>query len=207
MSDRPNLRLTESFEHAVRYANRIHSSQTRKGTGIPYITHLLGVASLVLDNGAETEDEVIGALLHDAVEDQGGRLRLEDICEQFGERVGHIVDVCTDSYADPKPPWRGRKEAYVIHVRELVERGGDEPALRVSLADKLHNTRAIVADVREGGDPVFERFDGKKDGTLWYYAALVEAFRGFPNRMVGELERAVIELQRLVAAPSEGRLP
>lgn len=201
MSDRPRFRLTERFEHAVGYANRIHSNQTRKGTGIPYLTHLLGVASLVMENGAESEEEVIGALLHDAAEDQGGRPRLEDIREEFGEVVGHIVDACTDSYDDPKPPWRDRKEAYVAHVRERVERGGDEPALRVSLADKLHNTRAILADVRESGDAVFERFSGKREGTIWYYASLVDAFRGFPNRMVGELERTVGELRRLGAAP------
>jgi (p)ppGpp synthase/HD superfamily hydrolase len=151
----------------------------------------------VLENGAQSEEEVIGALLHDAAEDQGGRPRLEDIREQFGEQVAHIVDACTDSYESPKPPWRERKEAYVAHVRERVEPGGDEPALRVSLADKLHNARAILADVRESGDAVFERFNGKKDGTIWYYAALVEAFRGFPNRMVGELEREVTELRRL----------
>lgn len=193
----PRFRLTEHFDRAVQYANRIHADQTRKGTDVPYMTHLLGVASLVLENGAQSEEEVIGALLHDAAEDQGGRPRLEDIREQFGEQVGHIVDACTDSYDNPKPPWRPRKEAYVTHVRERVERGGDEPALRVSLADKLHNTRAIVADVRESGDAVFERFNGKKDGTIWYYAALVEAFRGFPNRMVGELEREVTELSRL----------
>ena len=193
----PRFRLTEHFDRAVRYANRIHADQTRKGTDVPYMTHLLGVASLVLENGAQSEEEVIGALLHDAAEDQGGRPRLDDIREQFGEQVGHIVDACTDSYESPKPPWRERKEAYVTHVRELIERGGDEPALRVSLADKLHNTRAIVADVRESGDAVFERFNGKKDGTIWYYAALVEAFRGFPNRMVGELEREVTELRRL----------
>lgn len=193
----PRFRLTEHFDRAVQYANRIHADQTRKGTDVPYMTHLLGVASLVLENGAQSEEEVIGALLHDAAEDQGGRPRLEDIREQFGEQVGHIVDACTDSYDNPKPPWRPRKEAYVTHVRELIERGGDEPALRVSLADKLHNTRAIVADVRESGDAVFERFNGKKDGTIWYYAALVEAFRGFPNRMVGELEREVTELSRL----------
>ena len=193
----PRFRLTERFDHAVQYANRIHANQTRKGTDVPYMTHLLGVASLVLENGAQSEEEVIGALLHDAAEDQGGRPRLEDIREQFGEQVGHIVDACTDSYESPKPPWRERKEAYVTHVRERVERGGDEPALRVSLADKLHNTRAIIADVRESGDAVFERFNGKKDGTIWYYAALVEAFRGFPNRMVGELEREVTELRRL----------
>ena len=193
----PRFRLTEHFDRAVQYANRIHANQTRKGTDVPYMTHLLGVASLVLENGAQSEEEVIGALLHDAAEDQGGRPRLEDIREQFGEQVAHIVDACTDSYESPKPPWRPRKEAYVAHVRERVERGGDEPALRVSLADKLHNTRAILADVRESGDAVFERFNGKKDGTIWYYAALVDAFRGFPNRMVGELEREVTELRRL----------
>jgi (p)ppGpp synthase/HD superfamily hydrolase len=193
----PRFRLTERFDRAVRYANRIHADQTRKGTGVPYVTHLLGVASLVLENGAESEDEVIGALLHDAAEDQGGRPRLEDIRQQFGEQVGHIVDACTDTYDKPKPPWRDRKEAYVTRVRERVERGGDEPALRVSLSDKLHNTRAIVADVRESGDAVFERFNGEKDGTIWYYTALVEAFRGFPNRMVGEIEREVAELRRL----------
>jgi len=193
----PRFRLTEHFDRAVQYANRIHANQTRKGTDVPYMTHLLGVASLVLENGAQSEEEVIGALLHDAAEDQGGRPRLEDIREQFGEQVAHIVDACTDSYESPKPPWRPRKEAYVAHVRERVERGGDEPALRVSLADKLHNTRAIIADVRESGDALFERFNGKKDGTIWYYAALVEAFRGFPNRMVGELEREVTELRRL----------
>lgn len=193
----PRFRLTEHFDRAVQYANRIHANQTRKGTDVPYMTHLLGVASLVLENGAQSEEEVIGALLHDAAEDQGGRPRLEDIREQFGEQVAHIVDACTDSYESPKPPWRPRKEAYVAHVRERVERGGDEPALRVSLADKLHNTRAIIADVRESGDALFERFSGKKDGTIWYYAALVEAFRGFPNRMVGELEREVTELRRL----------
>ena len=193
----PRFRLTEHFDRAVQYANRIHANQTRKGTDVPYMTHLLGVASLVLENGAQSEEEVIGALLHDAAEDQGGRPRLEDIREQFGEQVAHIVDACTDSYESPKPPWRERKEGYVTHVRQLVERGGDAPALRVSVADKLHNTRAILADVRESGDAVFERFNGKKDGTIWYYAALVEAFRGFPNRMLGELEREVTELRRL----------
>jgi len=193
----PRFRLTKNFDRAVGYANRIHADQTRKGTDVPYMTHLLGVASLVLENGAQSEEEVIGALLHDAAEDQGGRPRLEDIREQFGEQVAHIVDACTDSYESPKPPWRPRKEAYVAHVRELIERGGDEAALRVSLADKLHNTRAILTDVRESGDAVFERFNGKKDGTIWYYAVLVDAFRAFPNRMVGELEREVTELRRL----------
>jgi (p)ppGpp synthase/HD superfamily hydrolase len=201
VSERLRFRLTERFDHAVGYASRIHMNQTRKGTGIPYLSHLLGVASLVLENGAESEDEVIGALLHDAAEDQGGRPRLDDIREQFGDVVAHIVDACTDSYEDPKPPWRERKETYVAHVRERVGRGEDEPALRVSLADKLYNTRSILADVRESGEAVFERFSGKRDGTLWYYAALAGAFRGFPNRMVGELDRTVGELRRQAPDP------
>jgi (p)ppGpp synthase/HD superfamily hydrolase len=198
VSERPRFRLTERFDHAVAYANRIHANQTRKGTGIPYMTHLLGVASLDLENGAESEDEVIGALLHDAAEDQGGQPRLDDIREQFGDVVAHIVLASTDSLAREKPPWRERKEEYVAHVRERVASGEDEPALRVSLADKLSNTRSILADVRETGQAVFERFSGKRDGTLWYYAALADAFRGFPNRMVDELERTVDELRRLV---------
>jgi (p)ppGpp synthase/HD superfamily hydrolase len=144
---------------------------------------------------------VIGALLHDAAEDQGGRPRLDDIREQFGDVVAHIVDACTDTYGDPKPPWRERKETYVAHVRERVGSGEDEPALRVSLADNLYNTRSILADVRESGEAVFQRFSGKRDGTLWYYAALVDAFRGFPNRMVGELDRTVGELRRQAPDP------
>jgi (p)ppGpp synthase/HD superfamily hydrolase len=201
VSELPRFHLTERFEHAVAYATHIHASQARKGTGIPYLTHLLGVASLVIENGAESEDEVIGALLHDAAEDQGGRPRLADIRERFGDVVAHIVDACTDTYENPKTPWRERKEAYVTHVRERVASGEDEPALRVSLADKLYNTRSILADVREIGEAVFERFSGKRDGTLWYYAALVDAFRGFPNRMVDELDRTVVELRRQVGEP------
>jgi (p)ppGpp synthase/HD superfamily hydrolase len=193
-------RLSAKFQEALGYAAELHNTQTRKASEVPYIGHLLSVAGLVIEaDGSETE--AIAALLHDAAEDQGGRPRLDDIREQFGEVVGHIVDACTDSYEDPKPPWRERKEAYVAHVRERVARGGDEAALRVSLADKVHNTRAIVADVREHGEAVFERFNGKRDGTLWYYAALVDAFRGFPNRMVRELERAVADLRRLEADP------
>jgi (p)ppGpp synthase/HD superfamily hydrolase len=199
VSERPRFRLTERFDHAVGYANRIHANQMRKGTGIPYMTHLLGVASLDMENGAESEDEVIGALLHDAAEDQGGQPRLDDIREQFGDVVAHIVLSCTDSLAQEKPPWRERKGAYVAHVRERVASGEDEPALRVSLADKLYNTRSILADVRESGEVVFERFTGKRDGTLWYYAGLVNAFRGFPNRMVDELDRTVAELESQVS--------
>ena len=143
------------------------------------MTHLLGVASLVLENGAQSEEEVIGALLYDAAEDQGAAPGSRT-SEQFGEQVGHIVDACTDSYDNPKPPWRPRKEAYVTHVRERsnAEATSRPPRLARRQAPQHpgdHRRRA------RGGDALFERFSGKKDGTIWYYAALVEAFRGLPE--------------------------
>lgn len=162
--------LTERFDEALAYASRIHREQRRKGTDIPYISHLLGVASLALEAGAD-EDQAIAALLHDAVEDQGGAERLADIRARFGDRVAAIVDHCTDTDVEPKPPWRARKEAYIASL-------ACKPAesLMVSLADKTHNASAILADLSRHGPAVWERFTGGKDGTLWYYAALVVSF-------------------------------
>jgi len=176
----------------VAYAARLHAQQKRKGTERPYIAHLLGVASIVLDHGGD-EDSAIAALLHDAVEDQGGRPRLAEIRRKFGVRVARIVDGCTDAYTDPKPPWRPRKERYIAHLAEAPA----EERL-VSAADKLHNAREILSDYRRMGDALWSRFQGGKDGTLWYYRALLEALR--PSGMsplVGELERVVTELERL----------
>ncbi len=142
----------------------------RKGSDVPYVAHLLGVAALVLEDGGD-EDQAIAALLHDAPEDQGGREILDEIRRRFGERVARIVDGCTDTYQSPKPPWRQRKEAYLSHLQ-------DAPAevLRVSLADKLHNARSILNDLYRSGDAVWERFTGGKEGTLWYYRSLVQTF-------------------------------
>jgi (p)ppGpp synthase/HD superfamily hydrolase len=186
------LSYGEKFGEALDYVVRVHRDQWRKGTRVPYVTHLLAVAAIVGENGG-TEDEVVAALLHDAPEDQGGRERLEDIREKFGDEVAGIVFGCSDTYEDPKPPWRERKEAYVAHIRNAPE-----SVRLVSAADKLHNARAILADLRVVGDEVWQRFTGGKVGTLWYYRALVAAFMAAgSNAVVEELERVVSELEHL----------
>jgi (p)ppGpp synthase/HD superfamily hydrolase len=153
--------LTFKFDDALHYATLIHAGQTRKGTEIPYLSHLLGVASIALEHGA-TEDEAIGALLHDAGEDAGGLGRIADIRPRFGDAVAQIVEGCTDAVVIPKPPWRARKEAYIDHVRHA------SPSVRlVSAADKLHNARAVLSDYRQLGEVLWLRFTGGRDGTLW----------------------------------------
>lgn len=185
--------LGRRFEQALLFAARKHSRQKRKGTEIPYIAHLMAVASLVLGAGGD-EDLAIAALLHDVVEDCGGAPMLEEIRGRFGARVGHVVGGCTDSFTDPEPPWRQRKEQYLGHLR-----AADADVRLVSTADKLHNARAILEDYRLLGEPVWERFRGRRDGTLWYYRALVkELLRKRPNRLAQELERVVKELETLV---------
>ncbi len=185
--------LTKRFEEALVFAAELHREQLRKGTQTPYVAHLLAVASLALEHGA-TEDEAIAALLHDAVEDQGGAATREEIRRRFGDVVTAVVDGCTDAEVVPKPPWRARKEAYIAHIAE-----SSTPSVRlVSSADKLHNARSILSDFRLVGDQLWRRFSGGKDGTLWYYRALVEAYRvagGTP--ILDELERVVTELEQL----------
>jgi len=154
--------LGDRFERALSFATHLHREQCRKGTGVPYAAHLLGVASLVLEDGG-TEDEAIAALLHDAVEDQGGRARLQEIEHEFGNRVAHIVEGCTDTASIPKPRWRTRKEAY---VHALASHDGS--VRRVALADKLYNARATLLDYRRLGDELWERFNPEAD-QLWYY--------------------------------------
>jgi len=185
------LRLSNRFDEAFLYAHEAHREQTRKKTNRPYISHLMGVASLVLQYGGD-EDQAIGALLHDVVEDCGGAPRLEEIRGRFGERVARIVDGCTDSDEIPKPPWQERKKRYVERVRSEPEE-----VLLVSAADKLYNMREILMDLREQGPGVWERFKGKRDGSLWYYRALIEEFRGrVATGLVAELERTLGELDR-----------
>lgn len=182
----------ERFESALLYAAQLHRFQERKGSGVPYVTHLLAVASIVGENGG-TEDEVIAALLHDAPEDAGGTDRLEDIRARYGDAVAEIVAGCTDTYEDPKPPWRPRKERYVAHVATA------SPSVRlVSAADKLHNARTILADLRESGEGLWGRFTGGKEGTLWYYRALTDAYDGAGrDRLVEELDAVVGEIEAL----------
>jgi (p)ppGpp synthase/HD superfamily hydrolase len=186
------MKLSARFDQALLLAAELHREQHRKGSGTPYLSHLLGVAAIALEYGAN-EDEAIAALLHDAVEDQGGPPTLERIRRAFGDGVAEIVWGCTDTDDTVKPPWRARKEAYIRHLA-----GASASVRLVSGSDKLHNVRTLVADHRAHGDAVFQRFKGGKDGTLWYYRALVttlgEAER---NALVDELERVVIELERL----------
>ncbi|MBZ5704085.1 MAG: HD domain-containing protein [Acidobacteriia bacterium] len=187
-------KLGRRFEQALRLACHKHAGQTRKGTPIPYVAHLLGVAGLVLEAGGD-EDLAIAALLHDVVEDCGGVPMLNEVRRHFGKRVAHVVEGCTDSDTYPKPPWRGRKEKYLRHLRTA-----DADIRLVSAADKVHNARAILTDYREIGEPIWERFQGKREGTLWYYRELAKEFRRRKaTRLTRELERVVGELETALA--------
>ena len=187
------MSLSDRFEDALVYATRAHASQIRKGSGIPYVAHLLAVASLVLEDGGD-EDEAIAGLLHDAVEDQGGEARLQEIRERFGERVAAIVLECSDTDVMPKPPWRRRKEDYIAHVATA-----SPGAVRVSMADKLHNARAVLYDYRELGEELWERFNPEAD-QLWYYRSLIAAFAARTDGpMLAELDRVVSELEQVAA--------
>jgi len=185
-----SVKLGPRFLAAFQFAAEKHAGQTRKASTIPYISHLMGVASLVLEFGGD-EDLAIAALLHDVVEDCGGAPMLKEVKRRFGGRVAKIVEGCTDSDVDPKPPWRERKEAYIQHLR-----GADAETRLVSAADKLHNARSILSDYRDVGEAIWARFNGGREGTVWYYRALLEEFlRVKPNRLVRELELAVKELE------------
>jgi (p)ppGpp synthase/HD superfamily hydrolase len=185
--------LSEQFERALLYAHELHGDQYRKGTPVPYMAHLMGVASLVLEYGGD-EEQVIAALLHDAIEDCGERTSYEAIHQRFGERVTEIVRACTDTDATPKPPWRARKEAYVARV---THESAD--ARLVSAADKLYNVRTVLKDYRLTGPAVWQRFTGDPADVLWYYRALVDAFRQAGSHpVVDELDRAVTQLEAVV---------
>jgi (p)ppGpp synthase/HD superfamily hydrolase len=193
-------RLTQRFQEALNLATKVHAGQYRKGKDVPYIAHLLAVTALVLENGGD-EDEAIAALLHDTIEDQRDKISLQEIRQQFGDKVAGTVDGLTDAKTWPKRPWRQRKEAYIAHLRQ------SSPSERlVSAADKLHNARSLLYDYRTTGESIWQRFNGGKEGTLWYYRALLEAFRAAgPTPLVDELERVISELERLVASTSGGR--
>jgi len=152
------------------YAIFVHKSQNRKNTNVPYISHLLAVTSIVLEEGGD-EDLAIAALLHDSVEDQGGMDRLIDIRLHYGERVANIVEACSDSFTSPKSPWKIRKDYYLEHLKTA-----DEDVLLISLADKLHNSSTICRDFQKEGEKIWGRFNGGKEGTIWYYKQLVEIF-------------------------------
>jgi (p)ppGpp synthase/HD superfamily hydrolase len=186
------MQLSSRFETALSFAARLHAEQQRKSTEVPYISHLLSVCGLVLEHGG-TEEQAIAALLHDAIEDQGGAATRETILRLFGSEVAAIVEGCTDADTIPKPPWRERKERYLAHLADAPE-----DVRLISCADKLHNARTILADLRVSGAEVWNRFRGGREGTLWYYRALVTAFTAHGiTPLVAEFERAVMEMERL----------
>jgi (p)ppGpp synthase/HD superfamily hydrolase len=186
--------LTSRFDDALAYTSQLHRTQLRKGCEIPYISHLLAVAAIALENGAD-EDQAIAALLHDAVEDQGGLPQLEAIRARFGDNVAAMVADCTDAHGEPKPEWRPRKEAYIASLANKPAR-----SLAVSLADKTHNASAINADLRGVGSEVWDRFTAEKHETLWYYRALAQAFREkAPGIAAERFAREVAEMEELAA--------
>ncbi len=186
--------LGERFDEAIRYAVDHHRTQLRKGTQIPYVAHILAVASIALEIG-DSEDEAIAALLHDVVEDGGGVDALVEIKDCFGAPVAAMVEANSDSVAQPKPPWEERKRAYVGSIAAK-----DPAAVRVSIADKLHNARSILSDLERHGDSLWTRFRTDRDGVLWYYGALVGAFDARRPEIGEAACSALDELIRVVGA-------
>lgn len=194
--------LTRRFDLALQFASGLHYKQPRKGPHVPYIAHLMSVAALVLETGGD-EDQTIAALLHDAVEDQGGLPTLDVIRRLFGDRVADTVLECSDSDSpnpNNKAPWHDRKRAYLEHLKTA-----SSDALLVSAADKLHNARNILAGYRVLGDEVWSQLarNVSKEDQLRYYRALVTQLRsaGAPQGLVGELDRVVTQLEALAGLP------
>ncbi len=184
------------FEEALVYAHRLHHRQVRRGSRTPYINHLLSVAALVGEHGG-SEDQVIAALLHDAIEDQGGPAIAAEIRHRFGEAVAELVEACSDTDEDPKPPWRPRKEAYLQHLRSTPPE-----VLLITAADKLHNVRSMIIDLRSAGDALWGRFSGGREGTLWYYRSVLTVLEEiWQHPLLEELAYRVNELERMTASP------
>jgi (p)ppGpp synthase/HD superfamily hydrolase len=195
------INLGPRFHRAFQFAAEKHHGQTRKASTIPYIAHLMGVASLVLEAGGD-EDLAIAALLHDVVEDCGGVPMLKEVRRRFGKRVAEVVDGCTDAYEAPKPPWRERKDSYICRLKKE-----SADTRLVSAADKLNNVRSILSDYRAVGESVWSRFNGGREGTLWYYRTLRDEFlRRDKNRITRDFDLAVRELESLTGCASTAHL-
>jgi (p)ppGpp synthase/HD superfamily hydrolase len=186
--------LSTRFRDAQTYVFDLQGRQTRKGSGVPYLGHLLGVTAIVIDAGG-SEDQAIAALLHDAIEDAGGALTRAEIAERFGEPVAVLVEACSDTDQVPKPPWRARKEAYIAHLAEAPA-----DAVLISLADKIYNCRAMLLDYAAVGEALWDRFSAPAAEQLWYYRSLADAFSGRrPGVLSDELTRLVDRLAEVSA--------
>jgi len=192
----PDPILSARFDEALAYAADAHRHQARKRTKIPYLSHLMAVASIVLEDGGD-ETTAIAALLHDALEDQGA-WRLDDIRTRFGDEVADAVRECSAEEKTETTEWQPRKERYIEQMRVASPR-----AAHVSLADKLHNLRSIVDDYRRLGDALWNRFNAPDPSALvWYYQSLIDVYSDrddIPNR------RRLDELRRLLATLAELR--
>lgn len=185
--------MSDRFAEALAMANELHGDQVRKGTKVPYVSHLLIVAGTVLQNGGD-EDEAVAALLHDTVEDCGGKPVMEKIRQRFGDKIADLVDGCTETDIRPKPPWRERKERYIENIKSA------NPSVRlISCADKLHNATSILFDYRRVGEKVWDRFNAGKSDSLWFYTSMVDALRaaGETRPILNDLEIAVKNLKEL----------
>lgn len=183
-----SARLVSAFSLAV----QVHGDHVRKGTGVPYLTHLMAVSSLVAEYGGD-EDLMIAALLHDTLEDRPDRITLPQIIARFGWRVGHVVHGCTDSHQLPKLPWEQRKTVFL----ERLHRESADVKL-VAAADKLHNASSLLRDARILGDSHWARFNASKERQCWYLRSCVEALRdGWSNEIVVTLKQTVENLERL----------
>ena len=195
--------LSSIFNDALLYAADVHRHQFRKETSIPYLSHLLAVCGAVLEHGG-SEEEVIAALLHDALEDQprGGRTKAE-IRDRFGDRVLKIVEECSDTEEEPKPPWRERKQRYIAHLP-----ASSPSAQLVSACDELHNIRAIARDLKDLGPGLWSRFNAGPEDTLWYYRSLLEAYRktGAPPAAPGRSRSAYRRAGRVARQTASGAL-
>jgi (p)ppGpp synthase/HD superfamily hydrolase len=188
--------LSSRFDSATEYALVLHREQRRKGSNVPYAAHLLAVCSIVLDHGGD-EDEAIAALLHDAAEDQGGWETLKAIEFRYGARVAAIVNGCTDSYGEPKPAWRPRKEAFVARLA-----ASSRSVKLVAASDKLHNLRTTVADLRRAGSETLVKFNASPRDQLWYYGACIDALgQGIPPELRATLAWTRAEFEMLLVLP------
>lgn len=185
--------LTDRYSEALIYAAAKHRGQVRKGTAIPYLSHVLAVSSLVMEHDGD-EDESIAGLLHDIIEDVG-KTEAPTISARFGDRVLDIVLGCTDAETFPKPPWRERKERYLAHLDSA-----GSSILLVSCCDKLHNATAILNDLERVGAAVFDRFTAGRDGTLWYYRTLAATFDRLGSRPAHRLREVVDRIETTAAA-------
>lgn len=188
----------DRFAEALLYAWELHRRQKRKMSQTPFFAHLMSVAGLVLDYGG-SQEEAIAALLHDAAEDQGGLDTLETIRRRFGDQVAAIVLDCSDSLQQPKPSWRERKERFLARLAEA-----SDSVRLVCAADKLHNLRSLMREYRAHGEAIWSAFRGGRDGTLWYYRAVLETLQqGPPMPIVQEFAEVVDQLEKLVSAGNQ----